>query len=420
MNIIISGFSSRALVETAAEFECKIYSFDYFGDQDLEKYTADYFSIKNSPGSHYSIKVLFRMIKYFLRKNINKNFYFIYTSSWDNHPELLSELESLNNLTFAANNSDVINKLCSKKGLYDLFKVIKKTALKTPEIIFDKDIIKERLNKDEFLNSDKKFLLKPLKSGGGREIELIYSLKDYSRIKGKLINDNYYFEEYIDGELYSAQFGADTRNSKLISITKQLNALNTENAFQYGGNILIKADQQLRKILQETADLLTSIYGLKGINGFDFIIRNDEMYFLELNPRFTAAVELLLPIYSEDVFKIYFEKEIKKNYLHKYLNTDIKESGKIIYYAKSDLKVKDDLNKLNSKNIRDSIIESGQNNYFIKDLPQIGEKFLKGDPVFTLIIKADNEENFWKLTRKVFSQARRYFVIKKTCENKKG
>lgn len=411
MNIIISGFSSRALVETAAKSDCKIYSFDYFGDQDLKKYTADYFSIKDSPGCHYSIKVLFKMIRDFLKKNSDKKFYFIYTSNWDNHPELLSRLEVLDNLIFAANSSEVIDNLCTKNGLFELFKVISKTKLKTPEIIFDKNFIKNRFNND-FSNIDRKYLLKPLKSGGGKEIELIYSLKDYNRIKGKLKNDNYYFEEYIDGKLYSAQFGADTRNSRLLSVTKQLNARNTDNPFKYGGNILIKADEQLRKTLQETADLLTSTYGLKGINGFDFIIRNGEKYFLELNPRFTAAVELLLPIYSEDVFKIYFEKNINKNYIHKLLNTDIKESGKLIYYAQKNLKIKDDLKKLNNKNIRDSITESDQNKYLIKDLPQIGEKFLKGDPVFTLIIKADNKDNFWKLIRKVFLKVNEYFYYK--------
>lgn len=412
MNIIISGFSSRALVETAAKSDCKIYSFDYFGDQDLKKYTADYFSIKNSPGSHYSLKVLFKMIRNFLKENTNKKFYFIYTSSWDNHPELLSKLEGLDNLVFAANSSEIIYNLSAKNGLINLFKVINKTAFKTPEIIFDKDVIKEKINNNRFSNSEKKYLLKPLKSGGGKEIQLLYSLRDYNKIKGKIKNDNYYFEEYIDGKLYSAQFGADSKNSRLLSITEQLNALNTDNPFQYGGNILIKADEQLRKALQETADLLTKTYSLKGINGFDFIIKDDELYFLELNPRFTAAVELLLPIYSEDVFKIYFKKNLAKNYLHKLLNTDIKESGKLIYYAQEDLKIKNDLKNLNNKSIRDSVTEFDQSDYFIKDLPKIGEEFLKGDPVFTLIINADNRENFWKLIRKVFLEAKKYFNYK--------
>jgi hypothetical protein len=410
MNIIISGFSSRALVETAAKSDCKIFSFDYFGDQDLEKYTADYFSIKNSPGSHYSIKVLFNMIRDFLKKNTNKKFYFIYSSSWENYPELILELEKIDNLTVVANDSETLKKLSGKNGLYDLFKVINKTVFKTPEIIFDINLLEKKYN-NFFSDSDKKYLLKPFKSGGGKGIELINSLKDYNDIKKRLENDNYYLEEYIDGKLYSAQFGADTKKASLLSITEQINAVNSDNPFQYGGNILIKADENLRKTLQKTADILTKRYSLRGVNGFDFIIKDKELYFLELNPRFTAAVELLIPIYSEDILDLYFNDNLKKNYISKFLNKDIKESGKIIYYADSDLKIKTDLKKLNSKNRRDSITLFDQSDYYIKDLPKIGERFVKGDPVFTLIIKTENRKKLWELIRKIFLEVRKYFLI---------
>ena len=41
------------------------------------------------------------------------------------------------------------------------------------------------------------------------------------------------------------------------------------------------------------AQALTRAFGLRGINGIDFISRNGEAVVIEVNPRWTAAVELV-------------------------------------------------------------------------------------------------------------------------------
>jgi len=418
MNIIVSAFSSRALVETAAQCDVNIYSFDYFGDQDLCKYTADIFSLKKDAESNYSIEELAALIEDFANERPLELFYFVYASSWDNHPHLIRRIENMKNIILLGNSSQILNNFLSKEGIHNLFKLLQKTYLKIPELIFEQNNLIEKIENNK---SGKKYLLKPLKSGGGKKIELIQSRKDYQKLSRKLLEreDNawtkdYYFEEYIEGEIFSLQFAADGNKAKIISISEQLTNKEGNSKFKYGGNILIKKNSEEIEVLEEAVQQLTKEYQLKGINGIDFIQKEGQLYFLELNPRFTAAVELLIPIYGCSLFKSYFAEDISKindlDYLNNYLNSDFKEFGKVIYYAQNDIIIIADLAKINSDLAnKKAIFENVE--IEINDIPKKGEKFSRGDPVCTIIIRAENRDNFWRAAENTVLEMQKYFKI---------
>ncbi len=418
MNIIISAFSSRALVETAAQCDLNIYSFDYFGDQDLLKYAADNFSIKKDSGSRYSPEKLAALIEDFADERPLELFYFVYASSWDNHPDLIKRIENMKNIILLGNNSRILKNLSAKKGLEKTFNLLQKTELKIPELIFEQNNLIEKLENNK---SGKNYLLKPLKSGGGKKIELLKDRKDYQKLSKKLLKEegrdwikNYYFEEFIKGKIFSLQFAADGSQAKIISVTEQLINNKGNSNFKYGGNILIKKKAAEIKVLKEAAQLLTKEYKLKGINGIDFIQKDEEIYFIELNPRFTAAVELLIPIYGCSLLKSYYAEDISEisnfDYQKNYLNSDFKEYGKVIYYAQNDIIVLDDLAKVNN-NLQTARINFEKTDLQIKDIPKKGEKFNSGDPVCTLIINAENREAFWRAAENAVLEMKKFFKI---------
>ena len=400
MNLIVSAFSSRALAETAAVYGAKIFSFDFFGDQDLKKYTEDSYSLKKAQ-KKYKTEGLYRIIQSFLLSNKEKSFYFCYASDWDNHYQLLSKLEANDNLNIKGNSAAILKKLTGVTNKIKLFETVKKSNFKIPELIFEqKDLGKIKYTADSV------YLQKPIRSGGGKNIKIIESKKELSKKIKENKADAFYFEKYIEGELLSLQFAADGENAELISFSKQLTALNSDSPFKYGGNILIKPAAVLIEKSKRLIKLLTKKYSLKGINGVDFIKNGSDLYFLELNPRFTAAVELLLDIYGRQLFAIYFEDDLRKNYLNKYLQHLKHLKAKLILYSFYDLKVTHNIVKNIDK------IDANNFNFKIKDIPKKGELFTKGDPLCTLIVEAENEKKLWESYHYLSEKIKKEFTKK--------
>lgn len=406
MNIILSAFSSRALAETASFFNTNyLYSFDYFADEDLKEYVNYFYSIKKDKNAEYKTEFLYSQLKRFLLINQNDIFYFVYGSDWDNQFQLLEKLSQYKNLIIKGNSVKTLKRLAGKRGLLSLFNLIKKTDLKRPAIIFKNDSFTE----EDF--SNKIFLKKPSAGGGGKNIEIVNNPAEYSADNRLQIADDFYLQEYIKGKSFSVQFAADGKKAKILSFCRQLSAVNSKSAFKYGGNILVKPDKATIKKIAEAADLLVKNYSLKGINGFDYIQNENGLYFLELNPRYTAAVELLIPIFGRELFAVYFKDQLKKEYLNHYLNTEFKLSGKVIYYAEEKIKIKHDLGRK-----FEQVYNRALNNKFknveveIRDIPTAGEVFNQKDPVFTLIISSETEEELWQACSYLFSELEKSFL----------
>jgi predicted ATP-grasp superfamily ATP-dependent carboligase len=413
-NLILTAFSTRAAAECfSSKKNIKIYSFDFFGDLDLKEVAHYAYSLKEN-NYIFQTKKLFEVIKTFLNYNSDKNYNLIYGSDWDNQPELLYKLEQFNNLKIRGNSASIVFKLNKKENLKTIFKTAENVGFKTPELFLNKNKLVNFHN-----NAKKDLIIKPYRSGGGLNLELIKAETN----KAKKIDDifikkknDYYVQEFITGENRSCQFAADGKNTKILSFTKELKAseVNSKltNNFKYAGNILIKEEKREIKIIKEFIKKITREYSLQGINGIDYIKNNNGIFFIELNPRFTAAVELLKPLYKKELFNIYFKKKLFKNYLKTYLQKDFGFCAKVIYYTNQDFQLTKNLDKIflnikrkKSKQFKESKIE-------IKDLPKKGESFSKKDPVFTLIIKTINENQYLELKNLIFYEFELYLKNK--------
>lgn len=115
INLILTSFSTRAAADCFSTLKnLKIYSFDYFGDLDLKEIVDYSYSLKENK-HNFKTEVLFEAVKKFLRQNQNQEYDLIYASAWDNHPELLYQLEKIKNLRLRGNSAAVISKLNQKR-----------------------------------------------------------------------------------------------------------------------------------------------------------------------------------------------------------------------------------------------------------------------------------------------------------------
>jgi predicted ATP-grasp superfamily ATP-dependent carboligase len=166
-----------------------------------------------------------------------------------------------------------------------------------------------------------------------------------------------------------------------------------------------------RNIISIFINELVKKYSLQGINGIDYIKNEQGIFFIELNPRFTAAVELIKDIYREELLNIYLKNELAADYLKKYLKRDLGLSAKVIYYTDHNFKLKKTLSeifKIIKQEIPPRIL--AESKIEIKDLPKKGEFFKKDDPVFSLIIKSKNKNDYLSIKNLVFSEFKKYFI----------
>ncbi len=103
-----------------------------------------------------------------------------------------------------------------------------------------------------------------------------------------------YVQEFIDGTPMSALFAGTAGGSALCGVTEQLIGVSWLHAggFVYSGNVAASPSAETVAALANLAEALRPA-GLRGLWGLDFILRDGEPFPVEVNPRYTAAVEVL-------------------------------------------------------------------------------------------------------------------------------
>jgi predicted ATP-grasp superfamily ATP-dependent carboligase len=134
------------------------------------------------------------------------------------------------------------------------------------------------------------WLVKPLAGAGGSGIH-IYGQPMPKRRRGKV-----YYQEYIEGESWSAAFVGDGRQAHLIGATRQLvgDVWLQAAPFHYCGSIgPMIVTPTLHRQLAAMGEVLVRACGLRGLFGVDGILRDEVFWPVEVNPRYTASMELL-------------------------------------------------------------------------------------------------------------------------------
>jgi predicted ATP-grasp superfamily ATP-dependent carboligase len=197
----------------------------------------------------------------------------IYTGGLENHARLVHQITQ--HLPLWGNNADVLRRARSP---FFVAGVLQQAGMPHAAVYARPDEIPE----------GEICLIKPLQSAGGGRI-------DFWRAQGERLASSY-FQEFIAGKSYAALFVADHEHVRLLGITRQLVGIPwlTAGSFDYCGSIgpvaLAPATQQA---VERLGAVLGAGCGLRGLFGVDFILRKNVPYPVEINPRYTASVEVL-------------------------------------------------------------------------------------------------------------------------------
>lgn len=284
MRILITGVSTRAIAESACAAGYDVITLDYFGDSDQKRLCQNY-SLKRDFGLPFGPAQLYRASRSLEFDAV------VYISNLENYPNIVERLTagvSGGRRKQLLGNTPAV--LARVRHWPTVSAFLRQQGVPTPETIYPgQPLPPERGG----ARGEGRWLRKPIRSGGGHRI----TFWSPNRRPGK----GYLLQEYIPGLAGSASFVANGRECVVLGITEQLIGTPEFGAqgFHYCGNILPLAptrgeggEDVLAQVRHISAGL-TREFGLVGVNGFDFVLHEEQVIPVEVNPRYSASMELM-------------------------------------------------------------------------------------------------------------------------------
>lgn len=371
MKILLIGVSARSLAESAVNSGYSVIALDAFGDLDLSEICESY-SLARDFGIPYSAAGLYKASRRLQFDAI------AYTSNLENYPQVVGRFARHHNLL--GNPQDILKRVRHWPSLYG---VLSEAGFDVPETIFHAN--------GRRAAPERAWLNKPLRSGGGHSVSFAPA--------GASPKPGFLLQEFIPGIPCSASFVSNGRQAIILGLSEQLVG-QTEfgsHGFRYCGNLapLVAGEDRhkgpaILDQVERIAQLLTQAFGLVGVNGFDFILEDGRVFLTEVNPRYSASMELIEKAYSLPIFGLHVQAVTQgtlpeNNRLPVDKTNHPRFYGKAILYAQREIQVPDSRRWLQMKNVR--------------DIPHAGEKIPSGKPVCTLLAEGQTRRAcFTRLT----------------------
>jgi uncharacterized protein len=227
------------------------------------------------------------------------------------------------------------------------------------------------------------WLVKPLASAGGRGIAR-WRPGQPLPARGRT-----YFQEMIDGQPCAAVYVADTGRARLLGVTRQLTGEPWLFAapFQYCGSLgPLALTERTWHQFERLGDALASGFALRGLFGVDCILRDGAPWPVEVNPRYTASVEVLewgLGVAALDLHRRVFDATAPANCPQ--AETAGPVVGKAILFARDHLVVPTEMVWTASLDRPPTAWRE------YADLPNAGQRIAAGQPILTVFASAKTE-----------------------------
>lgn len=356
--ILLVSFSGRMLAELAVKAGYPVLALDYFGDYDLQQLCRNV-SLRHNFNTAYSVKTLVDAAQTLPGAAV------VYGAGLENHPAEVARLAE--NRQLLGNSPDTLVRV---RNPFLLTEALQAGGFAAPET--------QPAAPTPANHATRRWLWKSLRSGGGIGV---------APWSGSMPPQAGILQAWLPGMVGSVVFVANGERAVLLGLTEQLSERKPFFApgFKYCGNLLpprLAAGQVARLLaqLQALATYLTQTFGLRGINGIDFVWHQEQAWTIEVNPRISASLELMDWLFGIDSFKMHvqsFSGQLPDFNLTAALTTP-GASGKAIVYAPCDLTVGD---------------TSQWPARGIKDVPHPGEQIEQGQPVCTILTQGASSDD---------------------------
>lgn len=268
-DVLILGASTRAAAHSARRAGLRPICADRFADEDLRA-TARVLSIVHAPGDFPALAQEAPPCPW------------MYTGALENHPDVIAEISVDRPLW--GNPADVVTAVRDPEQLHAVLSAAGLPALRVRSASSPPD-------------QDGQWMLKPLRGAAGRGV--VPWTRRASR--SKTLQEPHYFQERSAGTPMSALFLAVGPNTRLIGIARQLVGEKWLGAppFGYCGSVgPIQVVTESQELIRHMGEVLAERFRLQGLFGIDFLCDGGTPWLTEVNPRYTASVEVLEHAYE--------------------------------------------------------------------------------------------------------------------------
>jgi predicted ATP-grasp superfamily ATP-dependent carboligase len=349
VRLLLAGLTARAMAESAVRAGCDVVTVDYFGDLDTKRLCPN--ASLRERGSEYSAAALVRLAQEHRYDAV------AYGGGLENHPE---SVEALASGKLLLGNAPATLRAVRDPAVLFAFLAARRFLAPTTLVVGE--------GSGSSLPGTGRWLLKPISSGGGHGIRLWHGDRPRAR---------HVLQQYLAGIPGSAVFVADGRQATLLGWSEQLHA---PSAFRYGGNLFpLDVPGATVSELRDLVQALTERFGLVGLNGIDFVLQGSRPAVVEVNPRYSASMELVERATGVSMLGLHvaacrgdlpdpaFADAVLRD------GGEIGVHGKAIVYARRSVTVTASLEWL----------ERG-----VRDVPHPGDTIEKGRPICTVLARA--------------------------------
>lgn len=284
----------------------------------------------------------------------------MYTGGLENHLRLVARLARAR--TLWGNGPEALGLVRSPTWLA---RIVRAAGCPSPRLAYDPAQV----------DGCPRWLLKPVRGTGGAGV--CFWAADHPTLPRGT-----YLQEYIEGRACSAAFCADDGGVRLLGATQQLIGEQWLHAgpFQYCGSVgPVELGAEVTERVRVLGRAVAQAAGLRGLFGIDFILRDGTPWPVELNPRYTASMEVLEHALGVSVLALHcraFESEAAPDAPVAPRRAWV---GKAVYFARSAVVFPEEGPW--------SVAPARADPWCLpdhSDVPRAGERIGAGEPVLTL------------------------------------
>lgn len=274
--IIIAAISSRAYVQAAFEAGFDVIAIDAFADVDTQAKCKQVFQV-GVPNGQFNAQQLIAVINEIdLSHCLNLCLGLCFGAGFEAQPDLLVAISE--RIPLLGNTPQTVL-ACKNPQLLAEFCAANHIAM--PAIQFTRPI------------NTLGWLQKQIGGSGGGHIKPVLPLVKTVLSQEMLNNQVVYYQKVQAGTPYSCLFLAYQKKSQVIGFNEQWCTPTSAQPYRFGGAVShAELNEQVKKTISEVIVKATAFFGLNGINSCDFLLHDNDIYLLEINPRLSATIGL--------------------------------------------------------------------------------------------------------------------------------